>query len=182
MAKCYKLFISLAVCAFLTPCLSLKNTSATEVSKIPFEQVALPSGQETDLGMKCIVKADSATFSVKSNLAEPSFIAAVYDKTYGNDALSNVPVENTISVSPKLSPGRRTELTFSIKNLASTNDVFDSFLALGLGDNACYECTSPGGVIASYGDCNTDNDSQPNGASRILAPIAALLGGLLFLF
>ncbi len=174
-----KIILSLMLAFSLMPMVLFSVASASSVHEIPFGAVELAAGEKKYLDSKCIVNAKSGEFLV--NYKSDNILGhkvCVLDN-FGNQLCPSGNA-HPITVTLMLVPGRQTSLNFSIQNEGFIDDLVNPVLKLDLGDNGCYDCTLSDGSKVSHGDCSVKEPTS--GASRILASVAAVLGGLTLLF
>lgn len=181
-----KIILSLMLAFTLMPMVLFSVASASSVHEIPFGEVEVAVGEKKDLG-QCIVNANSGEMVINFNNYPNVFrkYQVHITDSFGNNQHPTLMNMSPITVTLPLASGRQTVLNFAIENKGysgQADDGINPVLNLDMGDNGCYDCTLSDGSKVSHGDCSADDDSQSNGASRILAPITGLLGGFLFLF
>ena len=181
-----KIVLSLLLAFTLIPMMPFNTASAANLAGFSLEEIELTPYETKNLA-ECVAKAESFTLSGSLVPGANNDFYQFVAKIENGGQTAGGALKDDAWVFSKSLEGVKRAVSFSIQNQSPTPIKLNSTLAFDLGDimdGGCYECTHSGGKN-SVGDCGTGNDgndSQPNGASRILAPIAALLGGLLFLF
>lgn len=194
MKKHIKLFLSLILAFTLIPILHINTANATntinlgEVTVPSTDSINIDDNFEDNYGVAtCLINDASYTFTAiptDGNEISSTF-CQLCQKVNGKLKCqpSNNDIKNTVS--------ELSEVIFGIINTSGDTKTFDTTLQIDLGANGCYNCTTlngvhiTGGHISSCGSGNNDNDNtskNTSGVSRILTPLATILGGLLLLF
>ena len=178
-----KIVLSLLLALTLIPMMPFNIASATSSHEVPLGEIELAAGEEKTLA-KCMVSAStcklSSTMEAPIDCFKKPFSLSLYGDTIGGTLEGSFcdPNANEIQLPPASFSRFEPAATFFIKSNSDISNKVKSTLTLELGEDGCYDCTLSDGSKVSHGDCS----AQANGASRLLAPIAALLGGLLLLF
>lgn len=182
MKKHIKLFLSLILAFTLIPILHINTASATDTLNLGEVTVPPTHSVSTSTAVNvatCLINDASYTFTAIPTGG--NVMSGLSCQTINNSiGCKNNGIKDTVS--------KLTEVIFGVINLSGDTETVDTTLQLDLGANGCYNCTLLNGTHVSgcgSGSGNNDNDNtnkDTSGVSRILTPLATILGGLLLLF